>query len=99
VTTRVLIADDHTLVAEGLRYIVQAEPDLEFVGLARDGQEAVRMAKGEKVEGTSTVDNGMKKVPAILFNPTAVHKGLVDQILLREKFHTREQVYGSAAPK
>jgi len=68
--------------------------------LARNAaQEAVRMAKGEKVEGTSTVDNGMKKVPAILFNPTAVHKGLVDQILLREKFHTREQVYGSAAPK
>ena len=68
--------------------------------LARNAaQEAVRMAKGEKVEGTSTVDNGMKKVPAVLFNPTAVHKGLVDQILLREKFHTREQVYGSAAPK
>ena len=68
--------------------------------LARNAaQEAVRMAKGEKVEGTSTVDNGMKKVPAVLFNPTAVHKGLVDQILLREKFHTREQIYGSAAPK
>ena len=68
--------------------------------LARNAaQEAVRMAKGEKVEGTSTVDNGMKKVPAVLFNPTAVHKGLVDQILIREKFHSREQVYGSAAPK
>jgi D-xylose transport system substrate-binding protein len=68
--------------------------------LARNAaQEAVRMAKGEKVEGTSTIDAGSKKVPAVLFTPTVVHKGLVDQILIHEKFHTREQVYGSAGPK
>ena len=68
--------------------------------LARNAaQEAVRMAKGEKVEGTSTIDGGSKKVPAVLFTPTVVHKGLVDQILIHEKFHTREQVYGSAGPK
>jgi D-xylose transport system substrate-binding protein len=62
-------------------------------------QAAVQMAKGEKVEGTSTVDNGTKKVQAVLLTPIAVHKGLVDQILINEKFHTREQVYGSAGPK
>ena len=43
-TIRVFIADDHSLVAEGLRYIVQAEPDLEVVGIAQDGQQAVRMS-------------------------------------------------------
>jgi D-xylose transport system substrate-binding protein len=59
-------------------------------------QAAVLMAKGEKVEGTSTIDNGMKKVQAILFNPIAVHKGLVDQVIISDRFHTREQVYGSA---
>jgi D-xylose transport system substrate-binding protein len=68
--------------------------------LARNAaREAVRMANGEKVEGTSTIDNGKQKVQAILFNPIAVHKGLVDQILINEKFHTREQVYGSAGGK
>ena len=41
-TIRVLIADDHTLVAEGLRYIVQAEPGLEVIGTAEDGLDAVR---------------------------------------------------------
>ena len=41
-TIRVLIADDHTLVAEGLRYIVQAEPDLDVIGTAEDGHDAVR---------------------------------------------------------
>jgi D-xylose transport system substrate-binding protein len=68
--------------------------------LARNAaQEAVRMAKGEKVEGTSTIDAGSKKVSAVLFTPTVVHKGLVDQILIREKFYSREQVYGTTAPK
>jgi DNA-binding NarL/FixJ family response regulator len=43
-TIRVFIADDHTLVAEGLRYIIQAEPDLEFAGAAENGQDAVRKA-------------------------------------------------------
>lgn len=58
-------------------------------------QAAVQMAKGEKVEGTSTIDNGMKKVQSILFNPIAVHKGLIDQVIISDKFHTRDQVYGT----
>ena len=56
---------------------------------------AVQMARGEKVEGTSTVDNGLKQVQAVLLTPIAVDKGLVDQIIINDKFHTREQVYGA----
>ena len=44
-TVRVLIADNHTLFAEGLRGLVDAEPDLEVVGEARDGREAVAKAR------------------------------------------------------
>jgi D-xylose transport system substrate-binding protein len=62
-------------------------------------QAAVQMAKGEKVEGTSTVNNGTKEVQAILFNPIAIHKALIDQVIISDKFHTREQVYGTAEPK
>jgi D-xylose transport system substrate-binding protein len=62
-------------------------------------QAAVQMARGEKVEGTSTVNNGMKEVHAVLLTPIPVHKGLVDQILINDKFHTREQVYGTAGQK
>jgi D-xylose transport system substrate-binding protein len=57
---------------------------------------AVQMAKGESVEGTSTVNNGKKDVPALLMQPITVHKDLVDQIIIGDKFHTREQVYGAA---
>ncbi len=38
---RVLIADDHPLIREGLRGLLAAEPDLELVGEAVDGLEAV----------------------------------------------------------
>jgi DNA-binding NarL/FixJ family response regulator len=41
---RVLIADDQALVRGGLRMIVDARDDLEVVGEAEDGDEAVRLA-------------------------------------------------------
>ena len=40
---RLLIADDHTMVRQGLTQICNAEPDMEVVGQAADGQEAVRL--------------------------------------------------------
>jgi NarL family two-component system response regulator LiaR len=41
---RILIADDHAVVREGTRQILEQEPDLEVVGEAGDGEEAVRLA-------------------------------------------------------
>jgi DNA-binding NarL/FixJ family response regulator len=45
VSVRVLIADDQELVRTGLRMIVDAQPDLEVVGLAADGVAAIEMAR------------------------------------------------------
>jgi chemotaxis response regulator CheB len=42
---RILIADDHAVVADGMRHLLAAQPDLEVVGLAGDGAEAVRLAR------------------------------------------------------
>ncbi|MGW0806957.1 response regulator [Nonomuraea sp. NPDC002799] len=41
---RLLIADDHPIVRDGLRAALGGEPDLEVVGEAADGAEAVRLA-------------------------------------------------------
>src|SRR5262245_3130229 len=38
---RVLLAEDHETVREGLRMIISREPDMEIVGEASDGREAV----------------------------------------------------------
>lgn len=43
-TIRILIADDHGVVAEGLRHLVSAQSEMEVVGLAENGREVVRAA-------------------------------------------------------
>jgi DNA-binding NarL/FixJ family response regulator len=42
--TRVLIADDHPIVLRGLRLVLNAQPDLEVVAEATDGEHAVQQA-------------------------------------------------------
>jgi two-component system, NarL family, response regulator NreC len=41
-TIRVLIADDHGVVAEGLRHLIEAQQDMEVIACVHDGREAVR---------------------------------------------------------
>jgi DNA-binding NarL/FixJ family response regulator len=41
---RVLIADDHALVREGLRYVLDADPNIEVVAEASNGRAAVELA-------------------------------------------------------
>lgn len=43
--TKVLIADDHTIVRIGLTALLSAEKDMEVVGEAKNGVEAIRKAK------------------------------------------------------
>jgi two-component system response regulator NreC len=42
---RVLLADDHKIVRTGLRLIIDAEPDMEVVGEASNGHEAIERTK------------------------------------------------------
>ncbi|MGW4759464.1 response regulator [Streptomyces chartreusis] len=44
-TIRVLLADDQALLRSAFRVLVDSEPDMEVVGEASDGAEAVRLAK------------------------------------------------------
>lgn len=42
---RILIADDHGVVREGLRALISTEPGLELVGEAEDGEQAIALAR------------------------------------------------------
>jgi len=42
--TRILIADDHTMVRRGVRQVLDREPDMRVVAEAEDGAEAVKLA-------------------------------------------------------
>jgi DNA-binding NarL/FixJ family response regulator len=44
VTIRVVLADDQAIIRTGLRMILNAQPDIEVVGEAADGREAVAIA-------------------------------------------------------
>ena len=42
-TIRILLADDHAVVRQGLKMFLELDPDLEVIGEAEDGEEAVHL--------------------------------------------------------
>lgn len=61
---RVLIADDHKIIREGLKRVINAEPDMEVVGEADDGQEAWQKTK-ELQPDVVIMDVSMPKLDGI----------------------------------
>jgi DNA-binding NarL/FixJ family response regulator len=81
VTIRVLLADDQTLVRSGFRMILRTEPDIEVVGEAANGGEAValsrelkpdvvlmdvRMPNLDGIEATRQIIDGTEDAPRVL---------------------------------
>jgi DNA-binding NarL/FixJ family response regulator len=60
VVTRVLVADDHKIVRQGLKLVLNAEPDLAVVAEAADGEEAVQRALHEDID-LAILDIGMPR--------------------------------------
>jgi DNA-binding NarL/FixJ family response regulator len=61
---RVLIADDHRLFAEALEAFLSNDERIEIVGTARDGEEAVRLARAERPD-VILMDIAMPKVDGV----------------------------------
>jgi PAS domain S-box-containing protein len=61
---RILLADDHAMVRQGLRSILDAYPDISVVGEATDGEEAVEMA-GLLAPDVIIMDVNMAKLDGI----------------------------------
>lgn len=61
---RVLIVDDHTILREGIRSLLERESDIEIVGEAGDGVEAVEKA-GELNPDVVLMDIGMPRMNGI----------------------------------
>lgn len=55
---------------------------------------AVTLAKGEDVETNTSVNNGKKEVPSVLIEPLAVTKENIDETVIRDGYHTKDEVYG-----
>lgn len=61
---RVLLCDDHAMVREGTRRILEGEPDIEVVGEAEDGFQAIRMVQ-ELVPDVVAMDVSMPRMNGI----------------------------------
>jgi DNA-binding NarL/FixJ family response regulator len=63
-TISVILADDHRLMREGLRSLLSVEDDIQVVGEASDGREAVRLAKA-LCPDVAVMDIGMQQLNGI----------------------------------
>jgi two-component system response regulator NreC len=61
---RVLIADDHAIVRDGLRQLLNGQPDMEVVGEAEDGQQALAKVKSLRPD-VAVLDIAMPKVSGL----------------------------------
>jgi DNA-binding NarL/FixJ family response regulator len=76
VTIRLLVADDQALVRAGLRMLLGAQPDLEVVGEAVDGADAVAKV-GELAPDVVLMDVRMPGVDGVTATRRLVEAGLV----------------------
>jgi two-component system, NarL family, nitrate/nitrite response regulator NarL len=63
-TVRILLADDHPIFRDGLRRLLESEPDLKVIGEACDGSEAVKMARQLKPD-ILLLDLAMPRMPGL----------------------------------
>jgi DNA-binding NarL/FixJ family response regulator len=91
--TRILLADDQALVRGGLRMIIDAQPDMEVVGEAADGREALQQSS-ELSPGLVLMDvrmpelDGLEATRRLLGRPGASAK-----VLILTTFDLDEHVY------
>ena len=93
-TTTVLIADDQALVRSGFRMIVEARADLDVVGEAENGEEAVRLA-AELDPDVILLDIRMPVMDGIEATRQLVASGSRARILVLTTFDLDEYVYAA----
>lgn len=94
-TLRILLADDHTVVRQGLRKVLEERADWQVVAEAGDGREAVRLAEQHKpdvavidvamplLNGIETTRQIVRRVPDVRILVLSMHsdEAYVTQIL------------------
>lgn len=78
-------------IVEGTQYMTVYKPidELATVG----AESAVKLAKGEELEYTSTLNNGTNEINYIGINPYLVTKENMDSVIIESGFHLKDEVY------
>ena len=89
---RILIADDHAVVREGLRSFIQIKPDMEVVGEAADGVEVVEKARALQPD-VILLDIVMPRQDGIWAIEQLTHESCPARILVITSFAEDDQVF------
>jgi DNA-binding NarL/FixJ family response regulator len=88
---RILITDDHAVVREGLRTILQAQVDMEVVGEAVDGREALSKAEALRPD-VVLMDISMPKLSGIEATRLIRLRLPTVRVIILSMYHTNEYV-------
>ena len=89
---RVLIVDDHEIIRTGITYSLTAYPDMEIVGEASSGQEALKLCR-ETQPDVVLVDMVMPEMDGVQTTQAIRKEHPQVQVLALTSFHDRERVW------
>ncbi len=87
----VLLADDHAMVRDGLRYILEAAGDIQIVALASNGKEAVAQAISH-CPNIAVIDISMPEMDGIEATKKILEACPQTRIVTLSMYHTGEYV-------
>jgi D-xylose transport system substrate-binding protein len=79
----------------GTQMMTVYKPGYELADLAI--KDAVELAKNQKIQSNTTVNNGTVNVPSYLFDPIAVTKNDINSIIIKGGVYTLQQINGSTS--
>ena len=90
--TTVLLADDHTVLRQGLRVLLQAEPDIEIVGEANTGRQAVQLTKTHKPD-VVVMDIAMPQLNGLEATRQIMQQAPATRVLILSSYSDDEYVH------
>ena len=93
---RLIVADDHNVARRGLRAILEDQPDLQVVGEAVDGEEALELARTERPD-VAVLDVRMPKLDGIRACRAIKKEAPETQVLILSAYEDDHYVFGLLA--